>query len=106
MLNAGFPFTRQIESPGLPGWCEKCPLAFITSWASFPFEVSIEGVSKQVLHLPCMAMPNVMDVAVVFKPSPGKLGMLYMAKRATPTSLLGPDTVLGKTIDDQLFPTP
>eukprot|EP00442_Polarella_glacialis_P027522 CAMPEP_0115097894 /NCGR_PEP_ID=MMETSP0227-20121206/30795_1 /TAXON_ID=89957 /ORGANISM="Polarella glacialis, Strain CCMP 1383" /LENGTH=418 /DNA_ID=CAMNT_0002492315 /DNA_START=43 /DNA_END=1299 /DNA_ORIENTATION=+ len=106
-LNAGAPFTRQTPSPALPGLCGSCPMAFITSWASFDFELSLEGaVSRQVLHLPCMAMPDMMDVAVVFKPQPGKLGVLYLAKRAKPEKLRGQfgGTILGASIDDGIFP--
>jgi hypothetical protein len=106
-LNAGAPYTRQTPSPPLPGCCSKCPMAFITSWASFDFDLSLEGISKQVLHLPCMAMPDVMDVAIVFKPQPGTLGMLYLAKRAKPEKLLGEDTVLKPgSVDNGIFPPP
>lgn len=103
-IKAGAPYTRQVPSPPLPGICGKCPLAFITSWASFDFELALEGVSRQVLHLPCMAMPDMMDVAVVFRPVPGKLAVLYLAKRAKPEKLTGQDTVLGRTVDDGIFP--
>eukprot|EP00441_Pelagodinium_beii_P014498 CAMPEP_0197659264 /NCGR_PEP_ID=MMETSP1338-20131121/46928_1 /TAXON_ID=43686 ORGANISM="Pelagodinium beii, Strain RCC1491" /NCGR_SAMPLE_ID=MMETSP1338 /ASSEMBLY_ACC=CAM_ASM_000754 /LENGTH=412 /DNA_ID=CAMNT_0043236107 /DNA_START=61 /DNA_END=1299 /DNA_ORIENTATION=+ len=102
-IAAGAPYTRQTPSPPLPGLCGSCPMALITSWASFDFELSLEGVN-QVLHLPCMDMPDVMDVAVVFKPKPGKLGMLYMAKRSTPAKLKAADTVLGDTVDGDIFP--
>ena len=101
-LNAGVPFTRQTASPPLPGFCGKCSMAFITSWASFPFEVNLPGV-EQVLHLPCMDMPDVMDVAIVFNPQPGRLGMIYMAKRCK-GKLTGPDTVLGDPVSAELFP--
>ena len=51
-----------------------------------------------------MGMPGTMDVAIVFKPTPGKLAMLYLAKRATPAKLTSAETILGKTVDDGLFP--
>ena len=104
-LSAGVPYTRRTPSEPLPqGCCSSCPMAFITSWASFPFELAFDGLSKQQLHLPCMAMPDMMDVAIVFKPTPGKLGMLYLAKRATPDKLLGVTSPLAGTIDDGIFP--
>jgi len=104
-LAAGMPYTRQARSPALPGACQACPMALITSWASFPFDLSLEGVGRQLLHLPCMAMPDVMDVCVAFKPQPGRLAMLYLAKRAKPNRLTRPhDTVLGATVDEGLFP--
>lgn len=104
-LSAGAPYTRQTQSPPLPGFCSSCPMAFITSWASFDFDLSLDGVSQQVLHLPCMDMPDMMDVAVVFKPKPGKLGMLYLAKRAKPDKLKSPGTILGDTVDSGIFPS-
>ena len=81
-LTAGFPFTRQTPSSPLPGACGRVTMALITSWASFPFELQLEtessptqtqplegsGIYSQDLHLPCMAMPDMMDVAIVFKP--------------------------------------
>ena len=79
--------------------------AIITSWASFPFELALEGVTKQVLHLPCMSMPDMMDVCIAFKPQPGRLGVLYLAKRAKPGVLqAGDGTPLGGTIDAGIFP--
>ena len=78
-------------------------MAFMTSWASFPFELSLSGVTKQVLHLPCMAMPDVMDVCLVFRPQPGKLAMLYLAKRAKPPTLTAEGSPLDGTVDDGIF---
>ena len=80
-------------------------MALITSWASFPFELTLEGVTKQVLHLPCMDMPDMFDVSIVFKPQPGKLGLLCLAKRAKPKALVaGEDSPLGGTVDAGIFP--
>jgi hypothetical protein len=103
-LSAGVPYTRAIPSPPLPGACESSPMAFMSSWASFPFELSLEGVTKQTLHLPCMAMPDMMDVCLVFRPQPGKLGMLYLAKRAKPRALTAEGSPLDGTVDDGIFP--
>jgi hypothetical protein len=103
-LAAGAPFTRRTDSPPLPGLCGSCPMAFITSWASFPFELRLDGVEEQLLHLPCMNMPSVMDVAVVFAPRPGMLAMLYLAKQAAPAALRGDGTVLGSSLDSTIFP--
>lgn len=56
--------------------------------------------------MPCMDMPDMMDVAVVFRPQPGKLAVLYLAKRATPAALLdvGAGSILGAPLDAGLFP--
>ena len=44
-------------------------------------------------------------MCVAFKPQPGRLAMLYLAKRAKPNRLTRPhDTVLGATVDEGLFP--
>ena len=70
-LNAGVPFTRQDEATKpLPGICGSCPMAFITSWARAPLgsagaaAIELDGVTEQVLHLPCMDMPDMMDVSL------------------------------------------
>ena len=109
-LNAGLPYTRQMPSPKLPGCCGSCPMAFITSWANGAvgggrFDAcNVEGVEKQNLHLPCMDMPDMMDVAIVFKPTPDKYGVIYLAKRAKPDVLFGEGTVLGEPLGGMLFP--
>jgi len=103
-LSAGAPYTRQTPSPPLPGMCGSCPMGLITSWASFPFELEIDGLSKQVLHLPCMVMPDMMDVAIVFKPTRDKLGVIYFAKRASAASLTAEGSPLGGVVDPAIFP--
>lgn len=103
-LSAGVPYTRQTDSAPLPGLCGSCPMAFISNWASFPWELALDGVSAQKLHLPCMAMPDMMDVALVFKPQPATLAMIYLAKRATPATLKGADGLLGDAVDSGVFP--
>ena len=105
-LLGGVPYTRRTPSKKLPSlFGESCPMALITSWASFPFELTLEGVDQQILHLPCMAMPDMMDVCIAFKPQPGRLGMLYLAKRAKPKALTDPKTtVLGQAVDSTIFP--
>ncbi|GMI35224.1 hypothetical protein TeGR_g12281 [Tetraparma gracilis] len=68
-LSAGLPYTRQIPSPPLPGFCGSCPMAFITSWANGAVAggrfnaANVDGVTAQALHLPCMDMPDMMDVS-------------------------------------------
>ena len=85
-------------------------MAFITSWANGAvgggrFDAcNVEGVEKQNLHLPCMDMPDMMDVAIVFKPTPDKYGVIYLAKRAKPDVLFGEGTVLGEPLGGMLFP--
>ena len=61
-------------------------------------------VTKQALHLPCMDMPDMMDVSIVFRPRPGELGMLYLAKRAKPWTLTAEGSPLDGPVDDRIFP--
>ena len=52
-----------------------------------------------------MAMPDMMDVALVFRPNPGKIAVIYLAKWATPQSLTETaTTILGASLDDHIFP--
>ena len=105
-LNKGLPLTRQMPSPPLPGCCcASNPMALITSWANGAVSggrfnaTNIDGVEAQALHLPCMDMPDMMDVAIVFKPTPDKYAVICLAKRASPDTLMGPDTVYDATVD-------
>lgn len=107
-LNAGVPYTRQTSSTPLPRsgcFCRASgSMAIASSWASFPFNPSLKGVSRQVLHLPLIDTPETMDAAYIFKPQPGTLGLLYIAKRFRPEQLSGLNAVLGQTVDDGIFP--
>jgi len=108
-LNAGLPYTRQMPSPPLPGLCGSCPMAFITSWANGAVAggrfnaADVDGVDAQSLHLPCMDMPDMMDVAIVFKPTPEECAVIYLAKRSR-GKLTGNDSVLGAPVEPVMFP--
>ena len=59
------------------------------------------------LHLPILPMSfanTPMDVAVIFRPQPGKLGVLYGAKVATAGSLTAEGSPLGAAVDEGIFP--
>lgn len=110
-LIKGLPLTRHMPSPPLPGCCcSSNPMALITSWANGAIAggrfnaTNIAGVEAQALHLPCMDMPDMMDVAIVFKSTPNKYAVICFAKRASPDTLMGPDTVYDATVDATLFP--
>ena len=46
-----------------------------------------------------------MDMALVFRPAPKKLAVLYIAKQCTPVKLEGSDaSVLGESISKNMFP--
>lgn len=99
-----------ITSP-LPGFFSKCPLAFISSWAikgtDRPFDLEF---AEQQLHLPVLflGVPIAkcpMDMALVFRPAPKKLAVLYIAKQCTPVKLLGSgSSVLGESLNKNMFP--
>lgn len=99
------PYTRATQSK-LPGVCGSCPMAFITNWASFAWTLDTAAldIEEQLLHLPCMDMPDCMDVAIVFQSRPGKLAVIYLAKRATPDKLMKhPLSILGKSVEPGIF---
>ena len=83
-------------------------MAFITSWATFSFKLDCSeesGIQSHILHLPCMLMPSIMDVAIVFRPYAEKLAVIYLAKGATPEALTNStSTILGSTLNDAMFP--
>jgi hypothetical protein len=97
----------------LPGFWGKCELAFISSWAisgtSPPFDLSLGGTMKQLLHLPILFLPMPlakcpMDTAIVFRPLPNKLGLLLFAKKATPQTLLAGNHPFGACVNLDMFP--
>ena len=64
----------------------------------------MDGINESILHLPIYSLPDWMDVAVVFRPQPHTLGVLYFAKRFKGGKLFGTDSPLGGTLDAALFP--
>ena len=57
--------------------------------------------SAHVLH---QIIKTPMDIAIVFRPQPGKLAVLYGAKAATHASLNAAGSPLGTAVDEVLFP--
>lgn len=52
-------------------------LAFVTSWASFPFDLAFEG-AEQLLHVPVLEIRAVVDTCVIFRPRPRELAVLML----------------------------
>ena len=106
----GGAFLGVAPETKLPGLCGSATWAFVTTWASLgssaaPFDLSLGGQARQRLHLPIVWVdPCPMDVAIIFRPQPTKLAVLYLAKRAGPVELHGPGTVLGASVSEGLFP--
>jgi hypothetical protein len=95
----------------LPGFWEKCELAFISSWAitgtSRPFDLSLGGKTQQLLHLPILFLPMPlakcpMDTAIVFRALPNKLALLVFAKKANLTA--GNKHPFGACVNPDMFP--
>lgn len=87
-LKTGSPFRTTVKP--LPGFWESfsCRLGQITNWSTFWDELVIEGCEQQ-LHLPIYdtgMMP--FDAAIVFRPMPGKLAVMYFAKTVGREGLL------------------
>ena len=85
----------------------------ITSWAfqhwkadmTLPSATSGERISLE-LHLPIPYHPKevAFPVAVIFKPSPGKLGILYGGKDISLNSRILEAAPLGEKISAAMFP--
>ena len=106
---SGKPPYKSIETP-MPGFRELCRSRnmLITSWASFAEELVIEGCS-QGLHVPCYELARLpFDIAIVFVPYPGQLGLMYFSrtygdaefKKMAEEGLLP----LGETVSTAMFP--
>lgn len=101
-----------IKKP-LPGFWEKCQLAFISSWAisgtGRPFDLSFGGKTQQLLHLPILFLPMPlakcpMDTAIVFRALPNKLALLVFAKKANSRTLLAGNHPFGGCVNTDMFP--
>ncbi|KAJ2991180.1 hypothetical protein HDV02_003926 [Globomyces sp. JEL0801] len=97
----------------LPGFWEKCDLAFISSWAingtSRPFDLSLGGKTQQLLHLPILFLPMPlakcpMDTAIVFRALPNKLALLVFAKKSNSRTLLSGNHPFGVCVNPDMFP--
>jgi hypothetical protein len=97
----------------LPGFWEKCELAFVSSWAikgsSPPFDLGLGGKVQQLLHLPILFLPMPlarcpMDTAIVFRPLPNQLALLLFGKKANPLNLLAGNHPYGACVNVNIFP--
>ena len=101
-LQMGQPFHTTIKP--LPGFWESisCKLGQITNWSTFADEVVIEGCEQQ-LHLPiCDTGMIPFDCAIVFRPMPGKLAVMYFAKTVDREELLS-GCELGEPVSTKVF---
>ena len=84
---------------------------YTSSWAikgtDRPFDL---GFAEQQLHLPVLflGVPIAkfpMDMALVFRPAPKKLAVLYIVKQFTPVKLLSSGaSILGESLNKNMFP--
>ncbi len=87
-LQEGPPFRTTSKSlPGFWAGC-LCKLGQITNWATFAGDLVFEGCERQ-LHLPMYNTGMIpFDCAIVFRPMPGKLAVMYFAKTVGREELL------------------
>jgi hypothetical protein len=101
-LQEGPPFLS--TSKDLPGFWESlsCALGQVTNWSSFTSDLSFEGC-KQRLHLPVYDTGMIpFDCAIIFKPLPDKLAVMYFAKTVGRKKILS-HCELGETVSNQIF---
>jgi len=101
LLN-GVPF--QPTTKRLPSFWEglTCNIGLVTNWAGFTGNLEIEGC-KQRLHMPLHAtklMP--FDCAIIFAPTPGKLAVLFFAKKVDAETLVS-GCELGDSVSTKIF---
>lgn len=101
-LQKGPPFLTTVKP--LPGFWEGClcTLGQITNWATFAGDLVFEGCEQQ-LHLPMYATGVIpFDCAIVFRPMPGKLAVMYFAKTVGREELLS-NCELGEPVSTKVF---
>jgi hypothetical protein len=77
-------------------------LGQVSNWSSFAGDLAFEGC-EQRLHLPVYdigMMP--FDCAIIFKPLPGKLAVMYFAKTVGREALLS-GCELGESVSTSMF---
>jgi hypothetical protein len=101
-LQEGPPFLTTAKP--LPGFWEGllCTLGQITNWATFAGDLVFEGCEQQ-LHLPMYNTGMIpFDCAIVFRPMPGKLAVMYFAKTVGREELLS-SCELGEPVSTKMF---
>lgn len=117
-VSSGAPYHRHSldGSPPapLPGFCGACPMAFLSSWASLGTKdtavenggIALPGATLRT-HIPILPITfasTPMDVAIIYRPQPGRLAVLYGAKLASHESLTAQGSPLGAAVDAVLWP--
>lgn len=96
---------RRVSGASLPGFCQTVGMktALFTSWV-FPLALELEG-HERGLHLPLMNVAEIpFDIAIPFRPLPGRLAAMYWSKRLDQDALVGAaDSVLGEAVDSAVF---
>jgi len=96
----------------MPGYCEKTRMGFYTSWM-FPLTYAIPGCDIE-LHLPVMnvdpggcvagALKVPCDVAISFRPTPGKVAVLILCARAGKEAYEEhKDNIFGAVVSESIF---
>jgi hypothetical protein len=102
-LLAGPPYAG-LSRP-LPGLFEgvSCRLGLITDWARFAEELVFEGC-KASLHLPLYDLRLLpYEVAVIFRPKPEKLGILFATRRFGHAQLASGNLPIDGLVSTEIF---
>lgn len=98
----GAPFQTTIKP--LPGFWKgsSCRFCLTTNWATFAGSFELKDCEQSV-HLPLYDPATFpADVAIIFKPKPDKLAVMYLAKTVSRAKLISMCEV-GATVSDKMF---
>jgi len=104
LINRPDLVTRITTSQPLPGYWEglSCTLGQISNWATFAGDLVFDGCEQQ-LHLPMYATGTIpFDCAIVFRPLPGKLVVMYFPKTVGREELFS-GCELGEQVSTKVF---
>ena len=101
-LASGPPF-KSLSMPQPKGFeLMNCTVDLVTSWASFADELRIDGC-EQGLHLPVYDAARIpLNAAIIFRPLPGKLGMLCLCTKWGEICSTG-ELPIGEPISTKMF---
>ena len=103
-LQSGPPYGSARSTP-LPGVCGgiSSRIAQITNWCTFSEDLSFDGCAER-LHLPIVDLRMIpYECSIVFRPSPGKVGVLYLTKKYQRAHFSTSGAPLGGSISTAMF---
>jgi len=103
-LQSGPPFGGTCSTP-LPGVCGGIfsQIAQITNWSTFSKDLLFDGCDER-LHLPIVDLGMIpYECSIIFRPSPGKLGVLYLTKKYQRSHFAAGGAPLGDSVSTAMF---